>query len=199
VRNTGRLRDLGTLAALWLLARPSVYALPASIPYLRLGETILQPPHAPATPSAVALRAIAASWTTAEDEVALRRRHAGQLLPSLRQEPMTACRPVSGTPSWLRLPVLADTAVRNGARQRGAWRLGIQHAYPRLLDQLPTVVPVNGSSGVSWPGARQLRDQLITLPTHGRLRPRDLAALQRWILETADARPVAAARQSAVL
>src|SRR5690606_36256244 len=33
--------------AQWLLAHPSVYRLPSSLPFLRLGETIFHPPRAP--------------------------------------------------------------------------------------------------------------------------------------------------------
>ncbi|HYR11816.1 MAG TPA: DegT/DnrJ/EryC1/StrS family aminotransferase, partial [Longimicrobium sp.] len=40
-------RDLAAAAVQWMLARPSVYAFPAALPFLRLGETVYHPPSPP--------------------------------------------------------------------------------------------------------------------------------------------------------
>ena len=43
---SGALRTLASSSAQWLLARPSTYAIPAALPFLKLGETVFRPPRA---------------------------------------------------------------------------------------------------------------------------------------------------------
>src|SRR5574341_1788969 len=63
-------------AAQWLLARPTLYGVPAALPFLRLGETIYRPPVPPAPPAAVQSAILAATWPLAAAEDEVRRRHA---------------------------------------------------------------------------------------------------------------------------
>ncbi|MFZ5624228.1 MAG: DegT/DnrJ/EryC1/StrS family aminotransferase, partial [Gemmatimonadota bacterium] len=65
--------------AQWALARPSLYALPASLPWLGLGETVYHPPHPPRSMPRSALGILARTLALADAEAAVRRRVGARL------------------------------------------------------------------------------------------------------------------------
>ena len=77
---SGSARDAATLLAQWLLARPSIYGLPLSIPSLRLGETIYRLPSPPAAPSSFAAGVLTRTLRLASAEAERRRSNARWLL-----------------------------------------------------------------------------------------------------------------------
>lgn len=175
--------ELVALTAQWLFQNPNLYALPAALPFLQLGDTIYRPPRAARAPSPAAATVVAATWGLAEREVALRRRNADRLLHALQRrgdlqpiEPSPRARP-----GYLRLPVLAAPQVLRAVTGSTARRLGIMRGYPRSLCDLDqfTARCLNRDSG--FPGSRILAEQLCTLPTHGGLADRDLGRLEEWI------------------
>lgn len=161
----------GVAVALALLNHPAIYRLPASIPWLRLGETVYRPVAAPAELPGTAAVIAARSREAAEREVAVRRRNAAMLLGGLRGGPgLHAIDPVDGSaPAYLRLPV----RVRGGLAALGdphhARRLGIAPGYPAPLASL---APLRARmvQSQTLPGAAELAHTLVTLPTHSRLR-----------------------------
>ncbi len=172
------------LLAQWLLARPSLYAIPASLPFLGLGETVYRRPREPRGMSPFALGVLRRTLASTDREAASRRAHAERLLARTSTagtgfEPMRM--PAGGVPGYLRLPVLAPDASRARRSSRTARRLGIMPGYPGTLAELPGFGArvLNGSGG--FPGARRLAASLVTLPTHGLLSERDLGALEAWI------------------
>jgi hypothetical protein len=172
--------ELLGLAAQWLLGRPSVYAIPAALPFLRLGETIYHPASAARGLSDVAAGTLAITWPLGEREADVRRAQAARLLASLR--PGLAAIPIAAgaTPGYLRLPVLASAPARAAAGTEEARRLGVGVGYPQALCDLAGFDRVmNG--GEPFPGARTLAQRLVTLPVHGLLSDADLAALETWI------------------
>jgi dTDP-4-amino-4,6-dideoxygalactose transaminase len=170
-----------TLSAQWLLGRPSLYGLPAALPFLGLGETRYRSPAPVRALSRVAARTLCRTLDLADREAEVRRRHAARLLeahgPGLR-----AVRVASGAaPGYLRLPFLAranaDSAVDAAAR-----RLGVMPGYPRALGDLTgfgSRLAAHEEAG--YPGARALASRLLTAPTHALLAERDVAALQAWL------------------
>lgn len=172
------------LLAQWLLARPSLYAIPASLPFLGLGETVYRRPRETRGMSAFALGVLRRTLPSADGEAAARRAHAERLLERSggAGKNLEAVRPPAGAvPGYLRLPVLAQDASRTRLSSDAARRLGIMPGYPGTLADLAgfSVRDLNGSAG--FPGARRLVASLFTLPTHGLLSERDLRALERWI------------------
>ena len=99
-----RVREAAGLVAQWLLGRPGVYGLPASIPWLGLGETIYYSPPTPTRMSEFAAGVLAASWAAvaAEDEV----RRQGGAWWSVELEGNAGVRtyaaPQAGRCGWLR-------------------------------------------------------------------------------------------------
>lgn len=181
-------RDLGRAAALCALSRPSLYAVPAALPFLRLGETIYPPPSPPRRISRAAAAVLAAGWERASGEPEIRRRNATRLLAALHGAGVRVPRIPSGsTAGWLRLPVLLDADDAARAQSPAARRLGIAPGYPRALCDLDGFRGriINPHDGFA--GARKLAESLVTLPTHSLLREPDLRALEGWIAGLAGA------------
>ncbi len=175
--------ELLALTAQLLLVRPHLYALPAALPFLRLGQTIYREPRPLRAATAVSCSVVAATWTLAEREVEVRRRNAARLLVELRRQPgfETIRTPHHARPGYLRLPVLTSPAVRPSAAETAARRLGVMPGYPKLLCDLERFAPRCLNRDAAFPGSRLLAARLCTLPTHGRLGERDLTRLEQWI------------------
>lgn len=174
--------ELGAAAAQWMLGAPPLYALPAALPWLRLGETVYHPPRLPRRMSGASAGVLAAGWERARREPALRRRNAARLLAALFAAGLRVPRVPSGaTAGWLRLPVLLEGDDAARARTVDARRLGIAPGYPRALCDLDVLRPRVVNADDAFPGARRLASSLVTLPTHSLLREPDFRALEGWI------------------
>ena len=174
-------RSLLALTGQRLLTHPAVYGLPASLPWLKLGETLYRPPSPPRAmhPAAAAAAARALGPVTAE--AGIRRGHAAALasaaLSGRRFRPVT---PIAGSePGYLRL---AGTIEDVGALEPEARQLGIMRGYPRSLADLAGFQDRVRSPGGTYEGSRLLADRLITLPTHSLIRISDLKRLEAWLL-----------------
>lgn len=176
----GATRTMVATAAQWALGRPSLYGIPASLPFLGLGETIYRPPHSPARPAPFTAGVLRRTWELADAEAVARRRNAERLIELLRGSE-AQLEMVSGwavaEPGWLRLPV-----VVRGDRARyetpAARRLGIMPGYPRSLADLEGFGERVGNREEGFAGARGLARALVTMATHGAVRQQDLRAVQ---------------------
>ncbi len=175
--------ELLAITAQLLLERPSLYAIPAALPFLRIGQTIYREPRPLRAPTHGSCPVVAATWTLAERELELRRRNAERLLVALQRQPgfETVRTPDRACPGYLRLPVLASPPVRRSAADTAARRLGVMPGYPNALCDLDRFAPRCLNRDAAFPGGRLLAARLCTLPTHGRLDARDLVRLEEWI------------------
>lgn len=160
-----RLVEAGKAAAVWFLARPSLYGLPARIPALGLGETHYRPPTDPRAirPFAASLALRARERSLAE--VAVRRANADAMREALEEAGAEEDVPIplpGGESGELRLPVL----VPGGEGEHR--RLGVYRSYPRVLPDLEVLGPLVADAP-ACPGARRLARELVTLPTHSRM------------------------------
>jgi dTDP-4-amino-4,6-dideoxygalactose transaminase len=164
----GRFKDLIALTAMAVLARPGIYRVPASLPWLRLGETIYHPP-----PELVGIRpGAAAALLAGEDasraEAAIRREQGRAWAAALGgSSRVRLVEPPAGSdPGWLRFPVVGPARA---AAELGHLRsLGVLPGYPRLLVEWGAFQRRVAEAGpVAWAGATELAQRLITLPTHG--------------------------------
>ena len=178
--------DAITRAALqWVLARPSLYAIPAAIPALKLGETVYHNPHPPGRMPQAAIAALQCVWNVSHEAAQTRRRNAQRLLGAIRRSSDWQAIELIGAdaqPGYLRLPVVARSAP--AARlTAAAGRLGIMRGYPIPLHELHAAMPrrLNGSERL--PMAELLAERLTTLPTHRLLSRSDLDALETWLLQ----------------
>jgi len=178
---SGGLKELVQLVAQWLLGRPSLYAIPSALPFLRLGETVYHPPQPAGAMSAVAARALSVTLPLGDEEAEIRRANAGRLLERHGPSLVPVRVPARGVAGWLRLPFVAAPAAREAAVSPAARALGIMPGYPLALCDLPGFTGRVVNLEAPFPGARTLAERLITLPTHGLLGEADLDRLESWL------------------
>jgi dTDP-4-amino-4,6-dideoxygalactose transaminase len=176
-----------TALAQWLLARPALYAIPASLPFLRLGETVYHPPEPPRAMSRFAAGVLARTIMLADAEAERRRLTAGEWVRALAGRPGAhaltppASKCVAGA---LRQPVLVvDPAVHARFTSPAARALGILPAYPTSLADLEGFRSRIRNVADDFSGARKLAPSLFTLPTHSRLGRDDTQRLAGWLQE----------------
>jgi perosamine synthetase len=174
-------REMVMLCAQWLLGRPGAYRVPASLPFLHLGETVYRSPHpARGTPRA-SLRVLMRTWPLGAREAEQRRANAQRLSaqrgPGLRFVGV----PADARAGYLRLPVLAAPNVRPKASTSAARRLGIVSGYPMPLSLLPGFRDLLVKRDEPLAGAHRLAVELVTLPTHAGLAEVDLRRIESWM------------------
>ena len=178
-------REVLQLVAQWLLGRPWLYALPASIPFLQLGETVYHGASPARALSAVGAAALSVTLPLAAGEADVRRAHGALLLassgPGLKPIAVVA----GAEPGYLRLPFVASTEARACAATAGARALGVMPGYPRPLCSLAGFGHRVVASEEGFEGARVLAARLVTLPVHSLLSERDMASLERRVGESA--------------
>ena len=177
------IRDIVATVAQYLMARPSLYRLPASLPFLGLGATVYRRPSAPRRISAFSLGLVSESLEAEAAEVRTRRATGEQLAHVVAKESGGRMRPLApvlrgAEPGFLRLPVLAmDQAAHDILASARAAELGILPSYPQSLADLEGFGERVGNRGDEFSGARLLAQRLVTFPTHSRLSKRDLLAI----------------------
>jgi perosamine synthetase len=165
------LRELARLVFMTVFIRPTLYWLPAALPFLRLGQTVY--------PTAITVTRLSGM------QAGLLRGWQSRLTRSNRTRSETATdlsrrlrRPLPHGPRpYLRLPILAATPaererIYSRSQERG---LGVSVAYPTPINEIPEIRAV--FSGARFPAARRVADSLLTLPTHHWLSEEDKRAI----------------------
>lgn len=168
-------REVLRAAAEWTFGRPLLYGIPASLPFLRLGETRFETPREPRAMAAGAAGLLEASLDAGDAWIQLRRDRAARLKRLLSDLPDVALmRPIQGAlPGELRLPF----RVRNRPA-RGVPMLGLVPGYPATLRELAPLRSTLRTTGRATPGAALLARTLLTAPTHPLTTGRDLEAVR---------------------
>lgn len=168
---------------------PWVYWLPASLPFLHLGETRFHPlPGIDAITTdrlqimSSNLKAYASNCQTAQ--IRLRNAYDDFNQPSSCMTSLpVACETHVERP-LLRYPFLVGGQKRDrlvdGICRRG---LGASRMYPAILPDIDGVGGYINGPG-EYPRARSFAEQLITLPMHNRVRQKDIGAMQEVIRKT---------------
>lgn len=166
------------LAAQSLLAHPSMYRLPASIPALKLGEMVYHPPIEPRRMAASAEAILHSALKMDAGEVQFRRDRSNDLLTLITESHAVApVRPIVGGESgYLRFAVL-DTEGRRVPRPT----IGALRGYPMTLEQHAPLRPILLQGERAGTGSEILRDTLFTLPTHSRVNRSDLTRVAQWL------------------
>jgi dTDP-4-amino-4,6-dideoxygalactose transaminase len=169
--------DAAVATAQWLLGRPSLYSLPASLPALRLGEMVYRPAHEPSVLSQAAAVLVRDALASDDAEASLRRRNAGAMMAGVEGghgiEPVRVI--ARGESGYLR------AAVRNRDDRPVEPRLGMATGYPLTLMEQAELRPQLCVGEREHPGARELRRTLVTLPTHRFLSMPERESLARWM------------------
>jgi dTDP-4-amino-4,6-dideoxygalactose transaminase len=180
-------------AVQWVAGRPSMYALPASLPWLHLGETRYQEPIPIRDMPRVAAGLLEGSLQLALDEAGVRRATAATYLRALAcVDRMKFARRVrfvrparESVPGYLRLPVRLSHGIAGMPDVERAEWLGVARGYPSTLGELRAVRrrlhTIRGAD--RWPGAEDLVRELVTLPTHSYVARNDRHELTRLVRE----------------
>lgn len=163
-RPRGSLRDLLLLAAQWAFGRPWLYWIPASLPFLGLGETRYRPTHPVGGISDLSAGVLRTTLPLAPAEVRHRVAMAVRLRGGLPGVSHVAP-PEGWTAGWLRYPVVLQRTAA-AALNRYHSRLGAAPGYPRPLSELPGFGDGRLNRVDDFPGARVLAARLVTCPTH---------------------------------
>jgi perosamine synthetase len=157
--------------AQWALGRPALYRLPRSLPFLGLGQTVYSEPAAPRGITTLSAALLMRSHAAAEREAEDRRENARSYLEALPEQPLVQRVAVAAaaTPGYLRLPIRTRFGLAGFSRRPTA--LGVEASYPKPLSELPAIRSRLVNTHDRWPGAEELAQRLVTLPTHSRLRP----------------------------
>jgi dTDP-4-amino-4,6-dideoxygalactose transaminase len=171
------------LAAQWIIARPAWYGIPASLPFLKLGETIYHAPWEPGSLSTVSAGALTVTLRLAEREAGVRKEHAARLVRVLTKSgSLRSIEPLPGAePGFLRLPVVANNSGKSVLSSTKARDLGIMPGYPKSLNNLEGFRDLCVNRDAPFPGAERLAESLFTLPTHSLLTKSDLDRLESVI------------------
>jgi dTDP-4-amino-4,6-dideoxygalactose transaminase len=178
-------RTLAGALALCALTRPSSFAIPASAPWLHIGDTRYHVPQHPCRMTAFSAALLRASKDAADAESVQRRANARELLDDLPlgTHVQSVVAPANAECGYLRLPIRITGGWDDLAGVGPARRLGIAPTYPTTLAALAQVRARLRSSG-PWPGAEKLVREMITLPTHSLVTSREreiiLDLLVRW-------------------
>jgi len=163
-------------AAMAVCIRPSLYWIPAGLPFLRLGETIYPTRITPTRLSGVHAGLMRRMRVRLQRALRARARTADDLKRRLNM-PAVAGR----KDGYLRLPVFAASAAGKQrlvatSRMRG---LGIAEGYPTAVNDIPQLQ--SRFSGQCFPNAERAARHLLTVPTHHWLTEHDMRALVRHL------------------
>lgn len=154
--------ELASVIAQRLLAHPNLYALPAALPALRLGEMVYLPPRPPRAMSATCAAILLHSLQQEEEEAAARRARGLALVERIGRHSLA--RPVravnGGEPGYLRLAILHSQPINPRVD------LGVVRGYPMTLDEHAALSSRLLKGERAGSGSRLLRDRLLTIPTH---------------------------------
>ncbi len=172
--------DVGRAAAQWAFGRPWLYAIPASVPSLGLGQTVYRPAGEPAPLSRAAGALVERAFARIDADRVCRSQRAawyGERLAGVST--LTLVRPIAGAePGYLRFPVLAGIDNDRG-RVSAPW-LGVVRTYPLPLGEEVAAAAVLHLGEPPMPGARAICSRLFTLPTHAAVTDADAERIVAW-------------------
>ena len=160
----GTVLDLLRLMAQWLFGRPGWYWIPASLPFLGLGETRYQAPHPAGGISAMAAGVLTRTIGLVPEEVRRRRDNAERLRAGVTGGAVPEV-PEGWEAGWLRLPVVLQRTAA-GMQTPYYSSLGVMRGYPGTLADLDGFGVRRLNPSDAFAGARLLVERLVTLPTH---------------------------------
>lgn len=165
------LRTLAEAAAMTLFIHPTLYWLPASLPFLHLGGTEYSTEFSLEMMSGTQAGLLRRWRRRLEESNAVRAAHA---------EKFAAIAKAAAGPC-LRLPLVCTSqASRDRLYEAGSQAgLGFSLMYPTSIDAIPEVRAGIGSE--EFPIAQSLAERLLTIPVHPLLSDRDCEAISAML------------------
>ncbi|WP_396215293.1 DegT/DnrJ/EryC1/StrS family aminotransferase [Gemmatimonas sp.] len=158
-------KSLVVTAASELLSAPWLYAIPAAVPALGVGQTVYHDPQPARSMSAPCVRLLRNALEQENSVAAARRVHAARYRAALATNRALLFTEGDGsTDGALRFPVRLEREPSPTLA-----RLGVSRSYPRTLLDYPAVQRHLTSTPDDLTGSRQLAASTYTLPTHSRI------------------------------
>lgn len=158
------IRTPAMAAVLAVAARPTLYRVPAGMPWLGLGETHYREPERPRAMAATVSAILLGSDKPARRDGGTRRAIGRWYEERLAGWPLITYGPTA-SPGYLRFPLRVPVEERDRILSLGL-PLGVVATYPTTLADLPAVRQRRVESR-PLPGAETLVRELVTLPTYG--------------------------------
>ncbi len=171
----GMLKNWLEVAATQLLINPSLFWLPAGLPFLKLGETKFYTDFSVTRMDPVRAGLLRRWKERLAHATASRVAHAEQVLRFFASSPVQTIKPSQRDHSvYLRLPLLMRSKQEKEAlcRVSGEQGLGVSSMYPSSLQHIAELREKLSSRDV--PQSTMIAERLVTLPTHELLSARDL-------------------------
>lgn len=149
-----------------LLIHPMMYWLPTGLPFLRLGETRFYTDFSTYRMDEVRARLLR-GWEERLDRVNRERSSRARWLLDTLDLPLKGVQPITGREAiYLRLPLLLQdretkAIVCKKSQEEGA---GLSQNYPATIQDVPELAGRLARRVV--PGAQEIVDRLVTVPTH---------------------------------
>jgi perosamine synthetase len=178
------------VAAQRMLGSPDLYAVPAALPFLHLGETQYKRFDSTRPISSLAVRILERTWSGAHREAAVRRKNARKFEKELIAmnggagvHPHAIRLGDHARAGYLRYPVRVLHGWSGIGDKELARHAGVAPGYPGTLADLPDVRDrmVVPTGEWRWPGAETLVRELVTLPTHSYVTDGDREAALRAV------------------
>lgn len=199
----GPLRLLGVIvkaAALMVLMHPSLFWLPRSMPFLKLGETLFEP-RFPMLKMSAFQAGLARNWRKKLEALQdVRRNRVQRWSVILEAAGIRALRlPAGQPPALLRFPLrISDSRQREVLlRESSGSGLGVMPAYPTSIDAIPELR--ERIAGGKFPVAERCASELVTLPTHAYLTEKDMSALGDLVARVLDGGAAGSVKAGATL
>lgn len=182
------LKEMVQLVIYALFLRPSLYRLPASLPFLGLGRTVYTTEY-PAERYSPWLASIAYTQFRRIDEITAARRRVAERFADALSGASSIRVPTplpNSRPAWLRFPVLARSPAHRDRLLAllSAQRLGASLSYPLSIVDVAGIQPHLSSLSARGDGGREIAGTLFTLPTHAYVSDRhitDIASVIRSV------------------
>jgi len=183
-------KEIGALVGMtiysWFL-HPKSYWFPNMIPFLNLGKTVFDKNFKVGHLADVQKSAGTILWRNLEGFNATRKENARKLAEGvLRSQEFK----IPGynelfLPVYLRLPLLAASKAKRYELVTALKRQGViaSTMYPSTIRQIVGVEKYLASAAGDFPGAKEVTEKLVTLPTHPYLRNKDIQKIISCFVE----------------
>ncbi len=191
-RLVGRLPRYGLLpllnlifkaTALMMFVRPTLFWVPKSVPFLKLGETLFEP-HFPIRKMSSFQAGLARNWRRKLDILRdARKKKVNRWIAVLEASSIHGSRFLGRQSLGLpRLPLrVSDKKKRESLlRESARLGLGIMPVYPTPINAIPELK--GKIEGGTFPIAESCSKELVTFPTHGYLTENDVSEISRLAL-----------------
>jgi dTDP-4-amino-4,6-dideoxygalactose transaminase len=163
--------------AIATLSRPSLYGVPASVPFLRLGQTEYSTSFGISRLSgfqAGLLRRWRRRLATTNSARLERIRALRRVLAPANADTSVPC---------IRLPLMCESGAERQRLHRASSRerLGFSTMYPCAVNEIPELR--DRFAGQTFPNAQRAAERLLTVPVHPLVSSQDRVAIERLLLD----------------